>query len=75
MKQEQVKEHFAKQADEYKKLMIRLVPQYLEQHKIIYRLLPNENKHHRVLDLGCGNGILSELVFKKLPRYTSNSNC
>jgi tRNA (cmo5U34)-methyltransferase len=67
MKQNQIKEHFAKQADEYEKLMVRLVPQYLEQHQIIYSLLPSEDKNYRVLDLGCGNGILSELVFQKLP--------
>ncbi|MCP4253837.1 MAG: class I SAM-dependent methyltransferase [Candidatus Scalindua sp.] len=67
MKLEHVKEHFNKQADEYEKLMVKLVPQYLEQHQIIYSLLPNEDKNYRVLDLGCGNGILSELVFQKLP--------
>jgi len=67
MKQEQVKEHFSRQADEYEKLMVKLVPQYLEQHQIIRSLLPNEDKHYRVLDLGCGNGILSEIVFQKLP--------
>ncbi len=65
MRKEQVKEHFARQADEYEKLMIKLIPQYLEQHQIIYRLLPNDDKNHRVLDLGCGNGILSELVTRK----------
>jgi tRNA (cmo5U34)-methyltransferase len=70
MNQKEVKEHFAKQADEYEKLMVKLVPQYLEQHQIIYDLIPKEEKNYRVLDLGCGNGILSEVVFKKLP----NSN-
>lgn len=48
--------------------MVRLVPQYLEQHKIIYNLLPKGDGDYRVLDLGCGNGVLSELVFRKLPR-------
>lgn len=67
MKQEQVKEHFTKQADEYEELMVKLVPQYLEQNQIIYSLLPNEDENYRVLDLGCGNGILSELVLQKLP--------
>ncbi len=67
MKQEKVIEHFANQADSYEKLMVKLVPQYLEQHQIIYNLLPNEDKNYRVLDIGCGNGILSELVFQKLP--------
>ncbi|OGR03641.1 MAG: hypothetical protein A2511_15705 [Deltaproteobacteria bacterium RIFOXYD12_FULL_50_9] len=67
MKQEQVQEHFARQADNYEKLMVKLIPQYLEQHQIIHDLLPDEGKRCRVLDLGCGNGILSEVVLQKLP--------
>lgn len=67
MNQERVKEHFAKQADEYEKLMVKLVPQYLEQHEIIYNLLPKGDRDYRVLDLGCGNGVLSELALRKLP--------
>lgn len=67
MKQEQVKEHFSKQADIYEELMVKLIPQYLEQHQIIFDLLPEDDKEYRALDLGCGNGILSELVFRKLP--------
>ena len=67
MKQEQVKEHFAKQAEEYERLMVRIVPHYIEQHQVIFDLLPKEDGNYRVLDLGCGNGILSELVFRKLP--------
>lgn len=67
MKQDQVKEHFAKQADNYTELMARIVPQYLDQHQIINSLLPAGDKSYRALDLGCGNGILSELVLRKLP--------
>jgi tRNA (cmo5U34)-methyltransferase len=67
MEQEQVKQHFAKQADEYEQLMVRIVPQYLEQHEIIRSLLPNGDRDYDVLDLGCGNGVLSELVLNKLP--------
>ena len=68
MKQDYVKEHFAQQADEYEKLMVRLVPQFLEQHHIIRELLPENDKEYRVLDLGCGNGVLSEVVFNKQPK-------
>lgn len=67
MKQDQIKDHFAKQADEYEQLMVRIIPQYLEQHKIIQNLIPTEDKNYKVLDLGCGNGVLSELVLHKLP--------
>jgi len=68
MKQELVKEHFSKQADEYEELMARLIPHYREQHGIIYDLLPEkEQKKIHVLDLGCGNGILSDLVIRKYP--------
>ncbi len=53
MKQEQVIEHFAMPADEYEKLMVKLVPQYLEQHQIIYDLLPAEDKNYCVYIGGC----------------------
>ena len=56
MKQEQVKDHFSRQADEYEKIMVNIVPHYLEQHQIISELLPEEAKEYRVLDLGCGKG-------------------
>ncbi|MCJ7600586.1 MAG: hypothetical protein MUO63_03680 [Desulfobulbaceae bacterium] len=70
MKQQQVKvkEHFARQADEYEEPMVKLVPQYLFQRRVIQDLLPDEDREYRVLDLGCGKGIVSELVFGKLSR-------
>ena len=68
MKQEQVKDHFSRQADEYEKIMVSIVPHYLEQHQIISDLLPEEAKEYRVLDLGCGNGVLADLVFCKHPK-------
>jgi tRNA (cmo5U34)-methyltransferase len=68
MEQEQVKQHFAQQADEYEHLMVRIVPQYREQHEIIRSLLPRRDRDYNVLDLGCGNRVLSELVLSKLPQ-------
>ena len=68
MEKIKVQEHFEQQVREYEKLMIRLVPYYKEQHEIIQSLLPDDiHKEYRVLDLGCGDGILSELILKRLP--------
>ena len=67
MNRNEVKEHFGKQAGSYEELMVKLIPGYIEQHAIIYDLLPEEEKAHRLLDLGCGNGVLLEQVLKKYP--------
>ncbi len=52
----------------YAHTMAKLIPQYLEQRAIICDLLPKKDRNYRVLDLGCGNGFLSELVLRKLSR-------
>lgn len=68
MKEINVKEHFAAQADSYIELMEKLVPNYLDGQETMIDLIQCDvNKPIKVLDLGCGNGILSQLVFKKFP--------
>ena len=68
MMTEQIIGHFSGQVGEYENLMERLVPRYRKQHEIIDELLPEKSEQPlRVLDLGCGNGVLSELVLNKLP--------
>lgn len=63
-----VQEHFARQAADYQNLMVRLIPQYLEQHRVIADLLPRGSQRPlRLLDLGCANGVLSEVALQKLP--------
>ena len=67
MMTEQIIGHFAVQANNYENLMERIVPHYKKQHDVIYELLPEDSAEPlRVLDLGCGNGVLSRLVLQKL---------
>jgi len=69
MQPSNIVEHFGKQVDEYESLMERLVPRYHKQHLIINEILPETNNADiRVLDLGCGNGTLSELILKRYPQ-------
>jgi len=69
METQKVQEHFAKQADEYEALMGRLVHHYHEQLGIIAKLIPfNRDQPIKVLDLGCGPGVLAEMVFKLFPK-------
>jgi len=69
MMTEQIVGHFSGQASDYEILMERLVPRYNKQQSIINEILPESNEFDiRVLDLGCGNGTLSELVLKRYPQ-------
>lgn len=70
VKKEDVQAHFAKQASEYEALMERLVPEYRTQHMLMVALLPERLSAPRVLDLGCGNGVLSRAVGKRFPNAT-----
>jgi tRNA (cmo5U34)-methyltransferase len=69
VEQDQVKEHFRKQAADYVGLMERIVPQYQEGQKFLCELIPfDHSRAIRVLDLGCAPGVLSELVLRRYPR-------
>ncbi len=66
MKAGKVQEHFAEQASEYEQLMGRLVPQYKEQNSLLLDLIPyGEDEPFSALDLGCGPGVLTELLLEK----------
>ena len=58
-----VRDHFRIQVADYPALMRRIIPGYDEQRDLIVRLIPfNHDQRLRVLDLGCGPGLLAEQI-------------
>jgi tRNA (cmo5U34)-methyltransferase len=53
---------------EYDDLVVRSLPRYHEAVWAMFYYLPAEFKPKRVLDLGCGTGLISELMHKRFPQ-------
>lgn len=68
MKEQQVIDHFKKQAQDYINLMTRLIPEYTSGQNLICEMIPfSKDVPIKVLDLGTGTGGLAELVLKHYP--------
>ena len=68
MKTEAIRDHFRAQVPEYGDLMKRIIPFYDEQRDIIVRLIPfGRHEAFRVLDLGCGTGLLAAQILSEYP--------
>lgn len=66
---EKVHNHFNTEAFEYDGLIPKLIPKYHEQNQVIFKLIPFDSETKlRVLDLGCGTGILSYIVLSEFPK-------
>jgi tRNA (cmo5U34)-methyltransferase len=69
MNLDKVRRHFEDEAFGYDGLITRIVPKYHEQNETIITLIPfNRSEIVKVLDLGCGTGILSHLVLSGFSR-------
>ena len=69
MQTAQVKDHFRAQAVSYADLMTRLIPFYSVQRDVMVALMTAPHDVPlRVLDLGCGPGLIAERVLTEFPR-------
>ena len=69
MQTAQVKAHFRAQASSYADLMTRLIPFYSVQRDVMVGLMTAlKDAPLRVLDLGCGPGLIAERVLTEFPR-------
>lgn len=61
--------NFDEQAPHYDETVLKLVPKYVEQNQFLLKLIPfNSSDEIRVLDLGCGTGILAYLILQQFPK-------
>ena len=57
---ETVKNHFEKEAEEFDKIILNLIPHYAEMVEALVLSIPFEkDKQINVIDLGCGTGTIS----------------
>jgi tRNA (cmo5U34)-methyltransferase len=66
MTPDKVRRHFDNEAADYDEIIPRIIPKYHEQNEVIIKLIPfGRSDVLKVLDLGCGTGILSHLVLSE----------
>jgi len=74
MENDDVEQHFARQAGEYEALMARIIPWYRPGQELMVDLLPfAPDRPIRVLDLGSGPCNLAGAVLDRFPRATVNA--
>jgi tRNA (cmo5U34)-methyltransferase len=68
METDAIKRHFQIQVPEYASLMQRLIPFYDAQRNLMLRLIQlGRDAPMRLLDLGCGPGLMAARVFAEFP--------
>jgi tRNA (cmo5U34)-methyltransferase len=69
VKTEQVQEHFRVQVPAYSALMQRLIPHYdLQQDVMVALITKDRDQPLRILDLGCGPGVMASRLAEEFPR-------
>lgn len=68
---ETVKKHFESEAKEFDKIILQLIPHYVEMIDGMVASIPFDRSGDiNVIDLGCGTGTISNQIKEKFPRAT-----
>lgn len=69
MSLDKVRNHFEEEAFKYDELITSIIPKYNEQNDVMLTLIHfDKSDSIKVLDLGCGTGILSYLILNEFPK-------
>jgi len=67
MKKNNVGEFYDEMSADYSALIQRCVPRYHEMLQMLTDYIPDDLKPKKILELGCGSGLLSQRIVKKFP--------
>jgi tRNA (cmo5U34)-methyltransferase len=65
---DQIKQHFEEEAQDFDRIILTLIPDYLRMLDALVAALPFERTaSNRVIDLGCGTGTVAQRVLQSFP--------
>lgn len=67
MKKNNVGKFYDEMSTEYSALIQRCVPRYHEMLQMLTDYIPDDLNPKRIFELGCGSGLLSQRILKKIP--------
>jgi tRNA (cmo5U34)-methyltransferase len=66
-KMEEIRANFTQGSDGYDDRIRKIIPRYGEMLEALMSCIPSEGRRLRAIDIGCGTGAVSELLFRSHP--------